>query len=159
MSGSIPKAPPRPEVIRVEGVNNEQDRAELVREAGPSGSVVVHHRVTTQRYLDDLYARGLIRTGMHQAGQQLRDDWEMAGLRVSSAKCRNLDAPLGGYGGEVDLVADEAAWARYWEAMRAVGRMDANVLRRAVVDDEPVEIHCLRAALGRLALHYRIPVG
>lgn len=139
-------------------VNGGRDRAERVRELSPDGEIVEHCRVLTTTYVDRLYADGLLsrnaRAGadMRDAADKLRMDWFEAGVQVGTI--RSLEQMQGGQAG--DPIRDEAAYRRYALALRSLTRMDANVARRAVIEEQPVVITALRSALSGLVRHYVI---
>lgn len=138
-------------------VNGGRDRGELVREADPeTGLTVEHVIVLTTTYVDRLYADGHLsrdaREGadMRDAAAKLRADWIEADVQVGAI--RGLEQMHGGR--TRDPIGDEDAYRRYAEALESLTKFDANVARRAIIDEQPVMLEPLRSALSGLARHY-----
>lgn len=131
-------------------------RVARIRESDPEGRIVEHFHVVTQSYLDRLHADLLISDDERDAGQLLADDHYAAGLFMASMAVVDPGKPIGGGGGNIDLVRGEEAFARYQAALRSVttyaGR---DTLIRACIDEREVRMDWLHAALADLIRYYR----
>jgi hypothetical protein len=101
--------------------------ADLVREAGPDGAVVVHAIMRSSRVIDRLYRGGLINDDQWEAGTALRDLWERA-LRAAKAEARGQ--------GPGRLFADPEAFEDYQAMMAGVDPGSRVTLRAVVIADE-----------------------
>lgn len=148
--------PKKRDVLGTVEVNGGRDRGELVRELDPDGKIVEHVYVLTTTYVDRLYADGLLspiaRDGadMRDAANRLRRDWIEADVQVGAI--RGLEEMQGGK--TRDPIGDEDAYQRYAEALASLTKYDANVARRAIIDEMPVQLDPLRSALHGLIRHY-----
>lgn len=148
--------PKKRDVLGAVEVNGGRDRGELVRELDPDGKIVEHVYVLTLTYVDRLYADGLLsrdaREGadMRDAANRLRRDWIEADVQVGSI--RGLEEMQGGR--TRDPIGDEDAYRRYADALASLTKFDANVARRAVIEDIAVQLEPLRSALHGLVKHY-----
>lgn len=137
-------------------VNGGRDRGELVRELDPNGQIVEHVYVLTATYVERLYADGMLsrdaREGadMRDAADRLRRDWIEADVQVGAI--RGLEEMQGGR--TRDPIGDEEAYRRYADALASLTKFDANVARRAVIEDIAVQLEPLRSALHGLVKHY-----
>jgi hypothetical protein len=122
----------KPQLLGSETLNNGRDRADIVRAAGPDGTVAVYAINRTQRMADRLHDRGLIDGRQYSAATQLRDLWEQADLGVADLSAGSLQRISGG---EREWVGDEAAFRRYTLAMRQMGRDGRLILFDVVVTD------------------------
>jgi len=148
----------KPQVIRSEIVNNGRDRADVVRAAGPDGTVAVFAINRTQRMVDRLFDRGAIDGRQYGAATRLRDLWERARLVTADLGAHDLYRISGG---EREWVGDEAAFRRYMLAMRQMGRDGRRILSDVVIGDMAPEawgrryrcdgLLMLRGQLDRLA--------
>ena len=148
----------KPQLLGSEIINSGRDRADVVRGAGPDGTVAVYAINRTQRMADRLHDKGLIDGRQYSAATQLRDLWEQAGLGVADLSAGSLQRISGG---EREWVGDEAAFHRYTLAMRQMGRDGRRILFDVVVADSAPDVwgrryRCdgilmLRGQLERLA--------
>ena len=148
----------KPQLLGSETINSGRDRADIVRGAGPDGTVAVYAINRTQRMADRLHDKGLIDGRQYSAATQLRDLWEQAGLGVADLSAGSLQRISGG---EREWVGDEAAFHRYTLAMRQMGRDGSRILFYVVVADSDPDawgrryrcdgILMLRGQLDRLA--------
>jgi hypothetical protein len=120
------------QLLGSELINNGHDRADIVRAAGPDGTVAVFAINRTQRMADRLHDKGLLDGRQYQAATQLRDLWERAGLEVADLSAGKLQRISGG---ESEWVGDEAAFHRYTLAMRQMGRDGRRILFDVVISD------------------------
>lgn len=127
----------KPQLIRSEPIHGGRDRADVVRAAGPDGTVAVFAINRTQRMADRLFDRGLIDARQYDAASQLRDLWERAGLCVADLSAADLHRVSGG---DHDWIADDAAFRRYTLAMRQMGRDGRRILFDVVVSDMAPEL-------------------
>jgi hypothetical protein len=146
------------QVLRSEAINNGHDRADVVRGAGPDGTVAVFAMNRTQRMVDRLFDRGMIDGRQYSAANQLRDLWEQAGLCMADLSAGSLDRVSGS---THEWVGDDTAFRRYTLAMRQMGRDGRKILFDVVISDMAPDVwgrryRCdgvlmLQGQLGRLA--------
>jgi hypothetical protein len=122
----------KPQILGSEIINNGHDRADIVRGAGPDGTVAVFAINRTQRMADRLLDKGLLDGRQHAAATQLRDLWEQAGLSIADLSAASFHRIAGG---EQEWVGDENAFRRYTLAMRQMGRDGRRILFDVVISD------------------------
>lgn len=141
-------------------VNAGHDEGRIVREGDPTGAVVEHIVIDTQRMADRLLSLGVITGAQHLAATILRDLWDRAGLAVGRVRARSLEVSVGG---ERTVVSDDLAWKAYLQAMQQCGQWRLP-LKFVVVDDGSPDdyghryrcdgIASLSIALDRLVAHF-----
>lgn len=142
-------------------VNGGRDRGELIREADPeTGLTVEHVIVLTTSVVERHYANGELSrdakegANMRDAARRLWQDWADADVRVGRVTATLSDKPRTHGVMADDPIGDEEAYRAYCEALDSLTSLDARVARRAIIEDQPVQIGPLRSALAGLVRHY-----
>lgn len=116
-------------------------------------------RVLEEHRLDTLQLQGVLDVAQRDSGLRLRADYQAAHLmaRVTASYAVARGAGQGGYSEYERTDAEEAAYQRWRNAVRALGLTDSRVVLAVCCHDETPPGHAyaqLRRGLRRLADHY-----
>jgi hypothetical protein len=148
--------PHRPEHGTAERWQHGARVLELTEQAG-----VLTARVLAEHGLDRLVLAGQLAPLAGVAGMRLRADYQAAHLatRVIASYSATRGVRQGGYTEYERSDAEEAAYRRWREAVRAVGIIDSGVVLAACCEDRlpvPTALPALQRGLARLIRWYRL---
>lgn len=122
---------------------------------------VLAARATEEHVLDRLVLAGIVSARARDAGLRLRADYQAGHLeqRIVASYSLARDTRYGGFAEHERDDAEEAAYRRWRDAVRAVGMQDSTVVLDVACHDmlpRPTLVPQLRRGLERLADWYKI---